>query len=530
MIRLPVAFTAAGLTLGVSLSTAAPEPIPPEVVAVIYNSEVPDSKVLANHYARARQIPKENLIGLPLPETDEISRTDYDAQLRDPLQKIFDERSWWKREVAASNLLQPVTNKIRFLVTVRGVPFKIARTPETIEPADRKRRIYKPSPTADEASVDAELSLFGISGYPIKGSVPNPLFRRDDSIMTATHTAVFLVGRLDGPDFAICTRLVDDALAVEKTGLRGMAYLDLAKKGGGYEAGDTWIENIATMNLQRGIPTVVDRNRDTYVTNYPMRDAAFYYGWYSHHRNGPFLNPDFDLRKGAVAVHLHSFSAHNLRSPGKRWTGPLQAKGAAATLGNVYEPFLALTHHFDIFHDRLMKGYTLGEAAFMALPTLSWQAVVLGDPLYRPFATQEPPAFDNSEDRAYKALLIAYSRWKDDRETLVAKLRSAAARMKSGILYEALGLEALANDENEKAAAFFTTAAGQYRGDSDKLRLTLHLADLERQTGRKDAALTRLREAEPKFADLPEGKAITALLNILDPPAPPPVQVSPKKK
>ena len=33
----------------------------------------------------------------------------------------------------------------------------------------------------------------------------------------------------------------------------------------------------------------------------------------------------------------------------------------------------------------LSRGQTLGEAAYYALPALSWQAVVIGDPLYRPF-------------------------------------------------------------------------------------------------------------------------------------------------
>jgi len=51
------------------------------------------------------------------------------------------------------------------------------------------------------------------------------------------------------------------------------------------------------------------------------------------------------------------------------------------TLGNVYEPYLQMTHHFDIFQTRLLAGHTVVEAAYMALPVLSWQNVVLGDPL-----------------------------------------------------------------------------------------------------------------------------------------------------
>ena len=73
-------------------------------------------------------------------------------------------------------------------------------------------------------------------------------------------------------------------------------------------------------------------------------------------------------------------------------------------MGNVYEPFLALTHHLDVLHHRLLQGYTIGEASLMALPALSWQAVLLGDPLYRPFQTDLRVDLNERADRDYKAL------------------------------------------------------------------------------------------------------------------------------
>jgi uncharacterized protein (TIGR03790 family) len=50
---------------------------------------------------------------------------------------------------------------------------------------------------------------------------------------------------------------------------------------------------------------VVDRFNETLPKNYPMTDAALYYGWYEWSVNGPFINPRFKFRKGAVAMHLH---------------------------------------------------------------------------------------------------------------------------------------------------------------------------------------------------------------------------------
>lgn len=519
MMRLPAILLC--FLMGLSLASASPVAIPPEQVLVLHNSDEPESTKLANYYARVRKIPSGNIVGLPLTTEESLSRADYDRTLRDPLMKVFDDKGWWTRAKNAAGTLQPATTKIRVIVCMRGVPYKIERI------GAEKLQIYPASATADEASVDSELCLLGTEGYSLKGPLPNPYYKRNESILKS-NTLPFLIGRIDGPTYALCTKLIDDAREAEKTGLWGTCYLDLALKGGGYDIGDAWIRSIANDNAKRGIPTVIESTKDTYVTNYPMTEAAVYFGWYAHHRNGPLLNPEFRFRRGAVAVHLHSFSANELRKTNKRWCGAILAKGAAATLGNVYEPFLQTTHNFDIFYRRLLEGYSLVEAAYMSVPAHSWQAVVLGDPLYRPFpATDEPDVEDNIA-KDYKALRTAYMRWGDEPETLVTKVRSAAARMNSGRLYEALGLRALREKEPQLAAAFFNSASRVYLRDSDKLRQTLHLVSLDRQAGRKPEAIKRLRKAKIDFADIPEAKAITALLNILDPPAPPPVKVPPK--
>lgn len=47
-------------------------------------------------------------------------------------------------------------------------------------------------------------------------------------------------------------------------------------------------------------------------------------------------------------MHLHSFSAADFKIPGRGWSSALLEKGAAVTVGNVYEPFLGACHRFDI--------------------------------------------------------------------------------------------------------------------------------------------------------------------------------------
>jgi len=88
---------------------------------------------------------------------------------------------------------------------------------------------------------------------------------------------------------------------------------------------------------------------------------------------------------GAIAYHLHSFSASTIRSTTENWCGPLLAKGATATMGCVNEPYIAFTPNIAFFLQTLANDYTFGEAAWAAQSALSWQTTVIGDPLYRPF-------------------------------------------------------------------------------------------------------------------------------------------------
>jgi uncharacterized protein (TIGR03790 family) len=501
-------------------------PINPKNVAIIYNTRVAASKDLAVYYATLRSIPKENLIGLNVEDKDQISRKDYNAQIQEPLRKSFTTRNWWTMTRNTQGVQLPSASKITTLVCMRGIPFKIQRD-ATIQ--ENTSKLPTPFSKANEASVDSELALLGIHRTPASGPQTNPYFKKDVAFSEAGISYMFMVGRIDGPDYSICKRLIDDALATEKRGLWGMCYLDKALKSGGYTMGEKWLETIFKTNLKTGIPTVIDRNKQTFTSHYPMNDASLYYGWYTRHKNGALLNPSFKFRRGAVAVHLHSYSASQLRNANKEWTGPILAKGAAATVGNVYEPYLHLTHHFDILHDRLLKGYTLVEAAYMAVSALSWQNVVIGDPLYRPFMHLNGSGKKHYDDNTYRAIRIANERWGDEPDTMVKKIRTAAANKANPKLYEYLGLWHQAYDKNDIAIAFFQTAVKRHLRESDQLRQWLYVADIHRQAGDKPLAIKTLQKARKAHSGIPEIKSATALLNILDPP-PPPSAADAKKK
>jgi hypothetical protein len=299
-----------------------------------------------------------------------------------------------------------------------------------------------------------------------------------------------------------------------------MAYVDIANK---FPQGDQWLEAIAAENLKVGIPTVVDRFNDTLPKNYPMTEAALYYGWYDWNPSGPFLNPKFTFRKGAVAVHLHSFSAQQLTDATKNWCAPLLLKGAAATVGNVYEPYLHFTHYFDILNQRLLAGFTLVEAAWMAIPVASWQGIVLGDPLYRPFAHFDGQGPRVKTDSEFMALRLAALKWGDEPDEMRKQLQEASERMQSGVISEAIGLRLVADAKPAEAVVWFTNAQRHYTAPEDKMRQDFNIIATYRAIqSSKPKAVQALREAKLRYGAVPGAVAFAGWLDILDPPPPPP--------
>jgi tetratricopeptide (TPR) repeat protein len=65
--------------------------------------------------------------------------------------------------------------------------------------------------------------------------------------------------------------------------------------------------------------------------------------------------------------------------------GDLIREGATGAAGHVAEPYLASTIRPQILFPAYLAGFTLADAYYLAMPHLSWQTVVIGDPLCRPF-------------------------------------------------------------------------------------------------------------------------------------------------
>lgn len=459
---------------------------PATETVVVFNPQFPGSKELALEYAAKRHIPTDRVVGLDCPQTDSMTRAEYQRQLREPLRQIFAAKRWWEidpanKNPAASNV---ISSGIRILVLMRGIPFQIRRDRQNPDPNKE-----------DEASVDSELTTLAMNAPPPDGALKNPYFNATVRLPRFTRApGLLLVGRLDGPSDAVVRRMIDDALQAEQNGLHGRAVIDLAQKSGGYKEGEDWL-NVTAATLQRsGIPLFIDRDESLLREHWPLPDTILYFGWYTTDVAGAFASPEFRFRRGAVACHLHSFSAAAMRDATKNWTGPLLSKGAAATFGNVYEPYLALTVHFDLLTKRLLEGFTLAEAAWAATPAISWMNVVLGDPLYRPFAKSGGSSLGEDDTRDYLLYQGAARRSPLDPDAAIkTTITALAERRKSARLLELTALLSELQGKHIEAVDLLDHAEALATTPTDRVRLRLYRAEFLRRDGKPQTAAELLK-------------------------------------
>jgi len=461
---------------------------------VIFNQDDPTSASLAARYGENRGIPEAQRIGLKMPLQETITRAQYDEQIAGPLRQILIDRGWWRASVIGEKTLSVDQSAIRFVVLMRGTPLKIA-TEDKPYTGDRpeglpKRLLY------NRASVDSELARLGLGGRQISGPIPNPFYGCTTTLAETPIPGLLLVCRLDAAAPETVERMIEDSTETEKAGLWGFAYIDSRNiRKGGYLIGDQWMRRMVQGMTEYGIPCIHEDTGLLFPDDYPMRHAALYFGWYSAAIKGPFPDERFRFTRGAVAVHIYSYSAQTLRGdPKKSWCLSLLKSGAAATLGNVYEPYLQLTPDLSVFERRLREGSSFAEAAYAAEPVLSWMTTFVGDPLYRPFKGN-----DRKPDTPAAIRFAAYREgaqtwFKEGAPAGKAALSARGEALQSGVIFEGLAtLQGISRDWDgallslEKARSF-------YHDGEDQIRCSLHAIGLLANKGDRKAALALARE------------------------------------
>jgi uncharacterized protein (TIGR03790 family) len=449
-------------------------------VVVVYNRAVPESREVADHYAQKRGVPAAQLIGIQAPAHHWMTRAEYNRNIQDVLLAELEGRGLarFATQLAPATNQQPArtqyactTARVRYLLLCYGVPYQI--TPDTTwveaTPAGTDSRLLR-----NEAAVDSELALLPMANQVfLSGPARNPFYGATNAAQMHPTNGVFLVSRLDGPSPAIAKGLVDKALLAETNGLGGYAYFDLRGiTNGAYAEGDQFLELMATVAERLGYGTQRDRNEATLPASYPLGPIAIYGGWYAGDLNGPFLNDPVEFQPGAIAYHIHSYSASQLRSDKQGWAGPLLAKGAAVTMGCVFEPYLSASPNPGVFLERLGGlQFTVGEAGLAAMPVLSWQNIVVGDPLYRPFTrnvlelqkdltASTNPALEWALLRKVNIYLLAGREQDVLRDYLIEQpitTHSAAICENVALLYYKEGRLGLASDWAQRALALSTS-------------------------------------------------------------------------
>jgi|SRR5579883_38478 len=385
----------------------------PKDVWLVVNQNMPESRQVADHYIAKRGVPKENVVELDLPKGEDISRGDYDTKLAGPLRDVLKDKK----------------DQVKVLVTTYGVPLRVGQQqpnedekkaleklrPELAEARKKlaeleKKKDADPKELAtvrrqveglqsrervlthaeSQASVDSELMLLWWDKYPLTRWVPNPLYMQASEKYRKSVPPVVLVSRLDGPSVEIAKRLVDDAIAAEKNGLKGKVVIDArgtrfdpkSDSGHGYGGYDESMRETAELLKKAGFTVELDDKGDVLKPG-SAKDVAIYCGWYSH---ANFVDC-CEYVQGAIAWHLASSEAVTLRNKdSKVWCPNLLKKGVCATLGPVAEPYtIGFPKPAEFFGLIATGEYTLVECYARTMLFCSWMTVLVGDPLYNPY-------------------------------------------------------------------------------------------------------------------------------------------------
>ena len=363
-----LALSAGAFSPNVAASAEIP---PPQRVLVVVNDASPLSRTIGEYYLRRRGIPLANVCHIRTPSSEDVARADYDRQIARPIGECL----------RKGHLLE----SIYYIVTTAGVPLRI---PGTMQPQ------------GDYAAVDSELALLYSdlkTGQPhhLPGHVPNPFFGKKTHAFSHPEFPMYLVTRLAAYDFAGVKAMIDRSLEADRPGSnRGKFVLDL--RGPRDETGNDWLRNAAIFLPRERV--VLDESLEPV---YNLNNVIGYASWGSNDIQHDRRFPGFHWLPGAIATEYVSTDGRTFARPpdswqvSRNWTdrskwfaGAPQSlaadylqEGATGASGHVAEPYLGMTPRPDLLFPAYYSGRNLAESFYLAIPGLSWQNIVLGDPL-----------------------------------------------------------------------------------------------------------------------------------------------------
>jgi uncharacterized protein (TIGR03790 family) len=337
-------------------------------VLLVVNKQSFLSRRIGQHYIRQREIPLTQVVTLDTPPNESIARAVYTKDVEAPIYAFL----------VKNNL----ADRIYYIVTTLGVPLKIEGTEDAMN--------------AEHASVDSELAaLYGRKhglDWPLKGAIRNPFYGQRDGAFRHPNFPMYLVTRLAGYDFDDVRAMIDRGLAAKNT---GMFVIDL--KDGDPTPGNGWLRAAATLLPKDRV--ILD---ETAKVLYNQKNVIGFASWGSNDYERKERHLHFEWLPGAIAIEYVSTNARTFARPPETWNlgnwkdvntwfagspqtmiADLVHEGVSGIAGHVYEPYLGLNPRPDLLLPAYFSGRNLAESYYLSMPGISWQGVVVGDPLCR---------------------------------------------------------------------------------------------------------------------------------------------------
>ena len=205
---------------------------------------------------------------------------------------------------------------------------------------------------------------------------------------------LYLVTRLDGRSRQDVFASIDRAQNIEIDPSQCLIILD-ANARGGLDRAD--YQRTSVLLRKAGWNVLYDSTEEFITGDELDRPVLAYasYGkndWGGDEPESTDYIASFDFVPGAIFNTLESFNGRDFGGAGDRPNaGKVQtqlsdfiAAGGTLGIGNVWEPFSFAAADNELLLDAFLnRGWTFAEAAYSSLMVLSWQQIVVGDPLAR---------------------------------------------------------------------------------------------------------------------------------------------------
>ncbi len=363
-------------------------------VLLIFNERSSVSIETAMYYKKIRGLDNKNVFKINTYPQEEISRNIFEKEIKEPIKKYL--------------LKNEMQDQIFYIVTTKGVPLKIDGSGGR---------------NADRASVDSELALLYremiYGDFFKKGKVKNPYFNIDPiftGIKNFNHRDfdIYLVTRLTGFNLHDIIDVIKKGVTNTKIDLKHINFI-LDQTGNNKSPGEIWLEEAAGLLRDSHYSVELERTAK-FLTG--KENVMGYAGWGSNdpHFSGRFLHNTYV--DGALATNYVSSNGRTFYEPSKLWApgsfkniksyfrgspqslaGDFIREGITGVSGNVYEPYLDACIRPNILFPAYTAGYNLAESFYMAMKYLSWQSIIVGDPLCSPFG--DPSLYFETKKRPH---------------------------------------------------------------------------------------------------------------------------------